>query len=153
MQSDHRNIYQAARKVAGLTQEKAAEMMGISVRSLADYETGVRIPSNATVELMVMVYNSQLLATQHLRNSADFARDLLPAVETMRLPEAVLTLVDAIYDFADDKLDRELIDIARDGVISEAERPRFERIVSKIKDITSAAMAVSCARNIKEGQQ
>ena len=55
MQADCRNIYQAARKVAGLTQEKAAEMIGISVRSLADYETGVRIPSNATVELMVMV--------------------------------------------------------------------------------------------------
>lgn len=42
MQADCRNIYQAARKVAGLTQEKAAEMIGISVRSLADYETGVR---------------------------------------------------------------------------------------------------------------
>ena len=94
MQADCRNIYQAARKVAGLTQEKAAEMIGISVRSLADYETGVRIPSNATVELMVMVYNSQLLATQHLRNSAEFARDLLPAVEAMRLPEAVLSSFD-----------------------------------------------------------
>ena len=92
MQADCRNIYQAARKVAGLTQEKAAEMIAISGRSLADYETGGRIPSNATVELMVMVYNSQLLATQHLRNSAEFARDLLPAEEAMRLPEAVLTL-------------------------------------------------------------
>lgn len=144
MQADCKNIYQRARKVAGLTQEKAAEMMGISVRSLADYETGVRIPPNDTVELMVMVYNSQLLATQHLRNSAQFARDLLPDMEGMRLPESVLTLVDAIYDFADDKLDRELIDIARDGVIEEAERPQFEKIVHKIKAIITAAMAVSC---------
>ena len=80
----------------------------------------------------------------------EFARDLLPAVEAMRLPEAVLTLVDAIYDFADDKLDRELIDIARDGVISEDERPQFEKIITKIKDIITAAMAVSCART-KEG--
>ena len=63
----------------------------------------------------------------------------------MRLPEAALTLIDAIYDFADDRLDRELIDIARDGVISEDERPRFERIVEKIRTITAAAMAVSCA--------
>ena len=144
MQADCKNIYQRARKVAGLTQEKAAEMMGISVRSLADYETGVRIPPNDVVELMVMVYNSQLLATQDLRNSARFARELLPDVQEMRLPEAVLTLVDAIYDFADDKLDRALIDIARDGVIEEAERPQFERIVHKIKEIITAAMAVSC---------
>lgn len=145
MQNDCQNIYQRARKVAGLTQEKAAEMMGISVRSLADYETNVRIPPNDVVEMMVMVYNSQLLATQHLRNSAQFARDLLPDVQAMRLPEAVLTLVDAIYDFADDKLDRALIDIARDGVISENERPQFEQIVHKIRDIIAAAMAVSCS--------
>ena len=144
MQTDCKNIYQRARKVAGLTQEKAAEMMGISVRSLADYETGVRIPSNDTVELMVMVYNSQLLATQHLRNSAQFARDILPDMQEMRLPEAVLNLVDAIYDFADDKLDRVLIDIARDGVIAEGERSQFEKIIHKIKDIIAAAMAVSC---------
>ena len=150
MQTDCRNIYQAARKVAGLTQEKAAEMMGLSVRSIADYEAGVRIPPNDVVEMMVMVYNSQLLAIQHLRNSAQAARDLLPDVQTMRLPEAVLTLVDAIYDFADDRLDRELIDIARDGVISEEERDRFERVVQKIRAITTAAMAVSYATTKEE---
>ena len=64
----------------------------------------------------------------------------------MRLPEAVLTLVDAIYDFADDRLDRELIDIARDGVISTDERERFDRVVQKIKAITAASMVVVCAK-------
>ena len=145
MQNDCRNIYRAARNVAGLTQERAAEMLGISVRSRADYETGVRTPPNEAVNDMVMCYNSQLLAIQHLRASAEAAREILPEVQAMRLPEAALTLIDAIYDFADDRLDRELIDIARDGVISEDERPRFERIVEKIRTITAAAMAVSCA--------
>mgnify|MGYP002515349009 CR=1 FL=1 len=145
MQNDCRNIYRAARNVAGLTQERAAEMLGISVRSLADYETGVRTPPNEVVNDMVMCYNSQLLAIQHLRASAEAARKILPEVRAMRLPEAALTLIDAIYDFADDRLDRELIDIARDGVISEDERPRFERVVEKIRTITAAAMAVSCA--------
>ena len=145
MQNDCRNIYRAARNVAGLTQERAAEMLGISVRSLADYETGVRTPPNEVVNDMVMCYNSQLLAIQHLRASAEAARKILPEVRAMRLPEAALTLIDAIYDFADDRLDRELIDIARDGVISEDVRPRFERVVEKIRTITAAAMAVSCA--------
>lgn len=153
MQGNCRNIYQAARKVAGLTQEKAAEMMGISIRSLADYETGVRMPPNDIVDMMVMCYNSQLLAVQHMRSSAQAAREFLPDLQDMRLPEAVLTLVDAIYDFADDRLDRELIDIARDGVIDEAERLRFERIVDKIRTITAAAVAVSCARAIEAGEE
>lgn len=150
MQESCRNIYQAARKVAGFTQERAAEMMGVSQRSLADYELGMRLPPNDVVELMVMVYNSQLLAIQHLRNTSRFSRALLPDIQLMALPEAVLTLVDAIYDFADDRLDRELIDIARDGMISEEERPRFDRVVEKIRVITAAAMALTMAQQ-KEG--
>ncbi len=146
MQNDCRNIYKTARQVAGLTQERAAEMLGISVRSLADYELGVRIPPNYVVDSMVTTYNSQLLGIQHLRESANMARSILPEVQEMRLPEAVLTLIDAIYDFADDRLDRELIDIARDGVITGDEKERFDRIVEKIRMITAAAMVVSCAK-------
>lgn len=145
MQAPCTNIYQSARKAAGLTQERAAELLGLSVRSLADYESGLRLPPNDVADRMVMVYNSQVLAVQHLRNSTQFARDLLPEVTPMALPEAVLTLIDAVYDFADDKLDRELIDIARDGVISPDERERFDRIVDKLQCITAAAIALASA--------
>ncbi|MDE6259903.1 MAG: helix-turn-helix domain-containing protein [Oscillospiraceae bacterium] len=143
MQNDCTNIYQTARKVAGLTQERAAELLGLSPRSLADYEAGLRLPPNDVADRMVTVYNSQLLAVQHLRNSTQLARDLLPDVQTMILPEAVLTLIDAVYAFADDKLDRELIDIARDGVISENERERFDHVVERIRTIAAAAIALT----------
>lgn len=143
MQNDCTNIYQSARKIAGLTQERAAELLNLSVRSLADYEAGQRLPGNDVVTDMVTVYNSQLLAVQHLRNSSRFARDLLPDVKEMALPEAVLTLVDAVYSFADDRLDRELIDIARDGVISADERERFDHVIDKIRAITAAAIALA----------
>lgn len=143
MQNDCTNIYQSARKIAGLTQERAAELLGLSTRSLADYESGLRLPPNDVADRMVTAYNSQLLAVQHLRNSTQFARDLLPDVQTMALPEAVLTLVDAVYSFADDRLDRELIDIARDGVISADERERFDRVIDKIRNITAAAIALA----------
>ena len=143
MQNDCTNIYQSARKIAGLTQERAAELLGLSTRSLADYESGLRLPPNDVADRMVTAYNSQLLAVQHLRNSTQFARDLLPDIQTMALPEAVLTLVDAVYSFADDRLDRELIDIARDGVISADERDRFDRVIDKIRAITAAAIALA----------
>ncbi len=143
MQRDCKNIYQTARKIAGLTQERAAELLDLSPRSLADYEAGARVPPNEVVDLMVTVYNSQLLEVQHIRETARFARELLPEIPPMGLPEAVLTLVDAVYDFADDRLDRELIDIARDGVISEDERERFGRVVEKIRAITAAAIALA----------
>lgn len=72
MQAPCPNIYQSARKAAGLTQERAAELLGLSVRSLADYESALRLPPNDVADRMVMVYNSQVLAVQHLRNSTQF---------------------------------------------------------------------------------
>ena len=142
MQNDCTNIYQSARKISGLTQERAAELLGLSPRSLADYESGLRLPPNDVADRMVTVYNSQLLAVQHLRNSTQFARELLPDVKSMTLPQAVLNLVDAVYAFADSRADRELIDIARDGVITEDERERFDHVVEQIQHITAAAIAV-----------
>ena len=46
MQDISTNIYQSARKLAGLTRERAAELLNVSVRSLADYEAEARIPPN-----------------------------------------------------------------------------------------------------------
>ena len=143
MQSDCKNIYQSARKIAGLTQERAAELLELSPRSLADYEAGLRMPPNDVADRMVTVYNSQLLAVQHLRASTQFARDLLPPVQNLTLPEAALTLIDAVYAFADSRADRELIDIARDGVITEDERERFDHVVEQIRNITAAAIALA----------
>lgn len=145
------NIYKQARNQVGITQERAAELLNISVRSLADYENYVRLPPDSVVVQMVDVYNMQLLAVQHLRLSAQLARRVIPEVPDLCLSQAALTLIDAIYDFADDKLDRQLIEIARDGIISEEERPQFDRIVQKIGAITSAAYALVYAR--QETQQ
>lgn len=143
MQNDCINIYQNARKIAGLTQERAAELLGLSPRSLADYESGLRLPPNDVADSMVTVYNSQILAVQHLRECSRFARDLLPDVQTMALPEAVITLVEAIHDFSIDGLDHELLRIARDGMISPDERERFDRAVEKLRCITAAAIALA----------
>mgnify|MGYP000755230776 CR=1 FL=1 len=145
MQTDSRNIYKKARMAAGITQERAAELLDISVRSLADYESGVRVPQCDVVDGMVTVYNSQLLAVQHVRMEGQAIRDILPEVRAMRLPEAVLTLVHGMYEFYGDHLDRELIDMARDGVISEDEEERFERIMQQIGVAYAAYLSLRCS--------
>ena len=47
MQDNSRNIYQTARKSAGLTQEAAAERLAVSLTSLRAYEGGERVPAPA----------------------------------------------------------------------------------------------------------
>lgn len=136
-------IYQAARVQKGITQERAADAIPCSVRSLGEYEAGARVPPGEVVVRMAEIYDAQYLCYQHLRQSSEIARRLIPDVSSCKLPEAVLRLIDQIYDFADAKEDRRLIAIAKDGIIDERERPDFERIVSKLNEIVQAALAVS----------
>ncbi|NSW92860.1 MAG: helix-turn-helix transcriptional regulator, partial [Firmicutes bacterium] len=66
MQRTCGNIYQTARKVAGLTQEQAAERLNVSVRSLADYEIGKTVPKDDIVCAMMRSYGTRWLGYQHL---------------------------------------------------------------------------------------
>lgn len=145
MYTEYRNIYKNARRSAGLTQEAAAERLGISVESIRAYETGVRIPPLDLVDLMVICYRSQEVGIAHLSAVSHMARSLLPAQPQQSLPEAALSLIDRIYAFADEHRDRELIRIARDGIIDRAERPAFDEIVRELEGIVQAAVALRCA--------
>jgi transcriptional regulator with XRE-family HTH domain len=137
------NIYRAARISRGLTQEAAAAKIPINVRSLREYESGERVPNSDTVVRMSEIYDAQYLCYQHLRQTSEIAQRLIPDTGDLALPEAVLQLLDAVYAFADNKTDRRLIAIARDGVIDEQERPEYDRIVEDLQDIIKYAMAVS----------
>ncbi|MEA5143836.1 MAG: helix-turn-helix transcriptional regulator [Oscillibacter sp.] len=135
------NIYQTARKAAGLTQEAAAERLALSVESLRAYETGVRVPGNDTVESMITVYNTQFLAVQHLRNTSN----LLPAcfaVEAQSLPITTIKLVNRIIAFAQKHRNDQLLAIAEDGVIDEQERPNFDEITAELDEIIQAALSL-----------
>ena len=117
MPQDKRNIYKIAREAKGLTQEAAAEELGISDSSIRAYETGQRIPPPEVVDLMVIAYDSQLLGIQHLRASADMARSIVPDIREVRLPEAIMELLDRVYGFVDAHRDRELLRIDWLGIL------------------------------------
>ena len=146
MPEGYRNIYKVAREARGLTQEAAAEKLGISDSSIRAYETGQRVPPNEIVDLMVIAYDSQLLGIQHLRASAEMARSIVPDVRACSVLEASAKLINRIYDFADSHSDRRLMRIAEDNVIDQDERPEFDAILEDLQEIVEAALAVKCAR-------
>lgn len=146
MPQDKRNIYKIAREARGLTQEAAAEKLGISDSSIRAYETGQRVPPNEVVELMAICYDAQHLAFQHLRETNSMYGSIVPAVPDCSVLEASAKLINCIYDFADSHSDRRLMRIAEDNVIDEAERPEFDAILEDIQEIVEAALAVKCAR-------
>ena len=63
MERKYPNLYQRARLSTGLTQERAAELLGLSPESLKQYEGGKTVPKDETVAKMVEVYSCQWRAS------------------------------------------------------------------------------------------
>lgn len=140
------NIYLPPRLAAGYTQERAAELLDISVRSLAAYETGERIPPEDVVLRMIEVYGTPYLAYQYLRTSMEIARNIMPEIEEVDLSKAVIRLLNRIRSFADKHCTDRLLEIADDGVIDEIERAEFEKILGELDEIVKAAMVFKFIR-------
>lgn len=140
MPEECRNIYKNARRSAGLTQEAAAERLGISVESVRAYETGQRFPPNDVVEEMVICYDSQRLAFQHLHESNTLAARVVPQLEERSLMELALRIYNRMRRFAKDGAVERLLDIAEDGKIDQRERPEFEEILADLREIVKSGL-------------
>lgn len=149
MSGASRNIYQTARKAAGLTQEAAAEQLAVSVESLRAYENGYRIPPNDVVARMVVCYDKQYLAYQHLQESNELMARVVPELEQRPMMETVVRLYNRMK-----RLDRQggveqLLEIAEDGQISADERDAFDGIVADLREIVRSGLEleVFCAED------
>jgi transcriptional regulator with XRE-family HTH domain len=145
MEQNYSNIYAAARNSAGLTRERAAELLGLSYDSVKAYERDITVPPDETVLKMVDLYSAPFLAVQHLRASA-LAQTVLPEVQETDLSHAVIHLINSIRDFAEAHRTDTLMTIADDGVIDEAERALYNEILGELDEIVKAAMAFKYVR-------
>lgn len=132
------NLYQRARLSTGLSQERAAELLGLSVESLKQYEAGRTVPKDETVARMVEVYRLPWLALEH--SQATDTLGVLPDVEPRPLPLASIALRNRLHD-ATGRLDA-LLRIAEDGIIDDTERPEFDDIVSELRETMTAIYQV-----------
>ena len=118
MEPDYRNIYRDARQTAGLTQERWAELLGISADSVRQYETDRMTPSDEVVLRMAEAAGQQIICYWHMVRKSRIAAKILPELEEEKgLPEAVLALLIQIDDFREDGLQK-LMRIAADGKVS-----------------------------------
>ena len=132
------NLYQRARLSTGMSQERAAELLGLSVESLKQYEGGKTVPKDETVAKMVEVYHLPWLALEH--SQATDTLGVLPEVEPRPLPMASIALRNRLHD-ATGRLDA-LLRIAEDGIIDDTERPEFDDIVAELRETMTAIYQV-----------
>lgn len=138
--------YQICREAAGYTQERASEMLNIATRTLSAYESGeLRVPDDVACD-MVTLYSAPFLAVQHLRLSSRLACSVVPDLRQRDLTTAAIRLVNRVIEFADEHRDRQLLRIAEDGRIDEAERPLFESIMTELDELVRAGTEVKMAK-------
>ena len=145
MPYDDTNIYKTARQKAGITRERAAEAIGISVESLKAYEAYSRLPPCDVVDRMCLVYDALYLAYQHNRLASGEIK-VVPEVQIMELPMAAIRIINRVQAFAEAHRDRQLLCIAEDGRISEEERPLFDEIMSELDELVKAAVELKLSR-------
>lgn len=141
-------VYRICREQAGLTQEQASEGLNCSVRQLARYESGEQHVPDDIAYQMVVLYDSQLLAVQHLRLVSHVAAEVLPPVTVLDLPRAAIRIINQVRRFADLHRERELLDIAEDGVISPEERPLFDEIMEELHELVQAIMELGISEDL-----
>lgn len=140
MPEECRNIYKNARRAAGFTQEAAAEQLGVSVESVRAYETGQRVPPNDVVEQMVICYNAQRLAYQHLHETNILMARVVPELEPRSILEVAVRIYNRLNQFQHGHgLDR-LMAIAEDGQIDQNERLEFDGIMEDLREIVKSGL-------------
>ena len=147
MKEDCRNIYRTARKAAGLTQERWAEYLGISVEAVRQYENGTIMPAEDVLLTMADLSGMKILPYWHLSRKSRIAGSILPDLEEQKgLPEAVLALLIQIEDFQANGM-RALMRIAQDGKVDDEEADEYEDAIRQLQRLIRKAYELGYAKN------
>lgn len=131
------NIYASCRRRTGMTQEAWAEKLDVSVDSVKRYETDVRIPPLHIVKAMADLSGDESLAYRFLAKTTQ-ELDVLPDIEMVNLQAATIRMMNRMARFAAKARDRQLMEIAEDGIISEEEQPLYAEIMDELTGIITA---------------
>lgn len=136
------NVYFRARKEAAIYNEKlfsregAAELLGISVSTLADYELGnTKVVPVDKVMLMADLYNAPELKHGYCKYECPIGKAMPLATKVNGIEGIALRM---IREFDSEQLKNmkdNLVNIAADGIISESEKPDLENILKKLDDV------------------
>ena len=142
-----RSIYSRARVYAGFSQEAAAELLNLSVRALADYESGQRRPPAQTVDQMASLYAAPGLRLDHARETDELGvipRDAIP-----RSVEQVALRLGVKHRAAPRYLHR-LQEIAEDGWVSPDEAEDFADIQRFVAAFVADCLALGACEGAKK---
>lgn len=149
---DNQNVYFRARKAAAEYNEKlfsregAAELLGISLSAVADYELGITkfVPVDKVV-LMADLYNSPELRTWYCKHECPIGKHIPLATQAGGIEGIALRLLKEFDTKQIKEMNKKLIDITADGIISDDEKPVLEEIIGRLDELSVAISELKLA--------
>ena len=147
---ENKNIFQLYREECNLTRAAAADLMvGISEDRIKKIENGTS-PTDYDILQMAEAYKKPELCNWHCTHTCEIGRKYIPQVEISELPSIVLETVATLNEIQ--PLINRLIQITKDGKISDDEIPDFALISRKLDEVSLASDALNLwvEKTIKE---
>lgn len=125
-------MYRQYRKRAGLSPERAAELLNMSVEGLRKWENGERNCPCEGAAAMAAIYEAPELLVNHMADRCPIMSSLLRPVGELNLQGAYLQHGKELSDV--NRENSRLLDIVYDGQVSPDEQGDFIRIIGEIED-------------------
>lgn len=133
----NKNIYQLCREKQGLTREKASEKMtGVSASRIEKIEYDLQDPTPYDVIQMADCYKRPDLCNYYCSHRCAIGARYVPEVEVAELSNIILETIASLNDI--NPLTNRLIQIARDGKITDDEIRDFAFISRKLDEVSLA---------------
>ena len=123
------------------SREGAAELLGISVSSLADYELGnTKVIPVDRVALMADIYNAPELMAWYCSSECLIGKSLeMPSPEIASVERTTMKLLKQLRQGDIEQVKEKLIDITADGIISKDEWADLTEILDYLDGLIRAA--------------
>lgn len=139
---DNDNVYFRARKEAAINNERlysregAAELLGISVSTLADYELGnTKVVPVDKVNLMADLYGCPELKTLYCKQECPIGRKMPLATQAGSIEGATIRFLKEFDSVRLEDMRSSLIEIASDGRVDENEKTELQVILKMVDDL------------------
>lgn len=132
------------RNNAGLSQEKASELLHVSIRTLSNYENGITTVPDGTVYQMMKIYDSVELGWNYLLSTSSVARDLISDIRfSCGIASGALGLEVSTNEFL--TVRNTFNRICLDDIISKDEQPLYDKCREKIKTLIGTSISALIA--------
>lgn len=137
-EENKKTVYQVLRDKKDVSQETAAEKIGMSRNILSDIEKDYKDPDAEQLCAIAKYYDSKRLCHWYCSQKCNIGKylNLLPvdALQPEDLGQAMMKIYSAIQQLKNLDLN-ELIEIAKDGIIEEKELETYDKIKASVAEL------------------